>query len=264
MSSITTDQGSVHYEAFGHGRPVILLHGYQGSWGLWQETMTVLGQSYRTYALDFWGFGESGSRRSTYALHDFVSLVNQFMEQLGIARAPLVGHSMGGTVALQTAIEFPERVEKAAVIGAPVVGSSLSFFPRVFGYPAVGWLTYHNLWVYKAFYRLLAPRYSRHPDWVKIMDRDVSRTALEAFFASIGSLRQTDLRADLPRIRVPVLGIFGALDNVVDPRQRYALAEGVPDVAIELFTGSGHFSMLDQPLEFVRRLRLFLEDAPDA
>jgi pimeloyl-ACP methyl ester carboxylesterase len=74
VSSITTDQGVVHYEVFGRGRPVILLHGYLGSWGLWQDTMTFLGQYYRTYALDFWGFGESGTKRNTYRVQDFTSL----------------------------------------------------------------------------------------------------------------------------------------------------------------------------------------------
>ena len=71
VSSITTDQGIVHYEVFGKGRPVILLHGWLGSWGLWQKTMTFLGQYYRTYALDFWGFGESGKKQPTFEIHDF-------------------------------------------------------------------------------------------------------------------------------------------------------------------------------------------------
>ena len=109
MSSITTDQGIVHYEVYGRGRPVILLHGWVGSWGLWQETMAYLGRYYRTYALDFWGFGDSGKKRETYAVQDFVGLVDQFMDHLGIAKAPLVGHSMGGTVSLSVAIQYPHR-----------------------------------------------------------------------------------------------------------------------------------------------------------
>jgi pimeloyl-ACP methyl ester carboxylesterase len=69
--------------------------------------MAYLGAFYRTYAMDFWGFGESGKKRETYAVSDFVDLVNQFMNQLGIAHAPLVGHSMGGTVSLSVAIRYP-------------------------------------------------------------------------------------------------------------------------------------------------------------
>lgn len=259
MSSITTDQGIVHYEVFGRGRPVILLHGYQGSWGLWQQTMAYLGAFYRTYALDFWGFGESGTKRSTYAVKDFVSLVHQFMEQLGIVRAPLVGHSMGGTVGLMTAIQYPENVQKVVVIGSPIAGSSLYFFPRVFGYKSIGWLTYHNLWIYKGIYRMLSPFYSKDKNWAKMMDRDVSRTSLEAFFSSIGSLRRTDLRPDLHQVHCPVMGMYGEKDIVVDPRQWKPLQEGVSKAHIEHFHTAGHFIMLDEPINFNQKLKNFLD-----
>ena len=259
MSSITTDQGSLHYEVYGRGSPVILLHGYQGSWGLWHRTMTNLGSSYRTYALDFWGFGESGDKRASYAIKDFVSLVNQFMEQMGIARAPLVGHSMGGTVSLMAAIQYPERVQKVAVIASPITGSSLFIFPKLFGYGWFGRLAYQNLWIYKRLYHLLAPLYSSDPGWPEIMDRDVSRTTLEAFFISIGSLRKTDLRPVLKHIEVPVLGMYGDKDIVVHPLQWIPLQKGLPEAVIERFPDAGHFIMLDNPDEFIIRLRNFLD-----
>ena len=221
--------------------------------------MAYMGAYYRTYALDFWGFGESGTKRETYAVKDFVSLVNQFMEQLGIVRSPLVGHSMGGTVSLLTAIQYPQRVEKVVVIGSPIAGSSLKFFPRVFGYRAIGWLTYHNLWIYKAFYRLLAPYYSKDKKWASMMDRDVSQVTLEAFFASIGSLRKTDLRPSLHLIQVPVMGMYGDRDVVVDHNQWKPLQDGVAQVQIERFPKAGHFIMLDEPLEFSQKLKAFLD-----
>ncbi len=170
------------------------------------------------------GLWRIGTKRDTYAVQDFVGLVNQFMEQLGIARAPLVGHSMGGTVSLAVAIKYPERVSKVVIIGSPIVGSSLFFFPKVFGYRAFGWLTYHNIWVYKSFYHLLASAYSKDRNWAAMMDRDVSRTTMQAFFASIGSLRKTDLRPSLDQIHVPVLGMFGDKDIVVDPKSMEAFA----------------------------------------
>lgn len=221
--------------------------------------MAVLGDSYRTYALDFWGFGESGTKRSSYAVKDFVDLVDEFMQQMGIARAPVVGHSMGGTVALLLAVRYPERVEKLVVIGSPIVGSSLHFFPRIFGNPVVGWITFQNLWLYRAFYHLLASAYSKHPKWVQMMDRDVSRTNLQAFFESIGSLRHTDLSHGLHQVSVPVLGMYGATDRVVDPVQWRALQEGAPHARIEHFPDSGHFIMLDEPSVFVRKLKDFLD-----
>jgi len=226
--------------------------------------MVYLGQFYRTYALDFWGFGESGSKRETYAIKDFAGLVDQFMELLGIVAAPLVGHSMGGTVSLYTAIEYPERVKKVVIIGSPIVGSSLFFFPKVFGYKTFGWLTYHNLWIYKMFYRILAPLYSQDRNWAEMMDRDVSRTTMQAFFASIGSLRRTDLRPDLDEIHVPVMGMFGDKDIVVSPKQWQPLQEGVPHARIERFHTAGHFIMLDEPESFMQKLKSFLDDEPSA
>ena len=259
MSSITTDQGIVHYEVYGRGRPVILLHGWLGSWGLWQETMAYLGGLYRTYALDFWGFGESGTKRSSYQIQDFVSLVDQFMEQLGIAQAPLVGHSMGGTVSLSVAIQYPQRVRKVAVIGSPIVGSSLSILLKLFGRRWIASLVHHNLWALKLSYRLLAPFYSRDPRWADMMDRDVSKTTLESFLTSISSLRKTDLRPGLNQIKVPAMGMFGHRDIVVNPNQWKPMLEGIPHARIERFPKAGHFIMLDEPQAFQETLRSFLE-----
>ena len=62
MPLLTTDppyRGIIHYEVYGKGRPVLLLHGWLGSWQLWRETIERVGMSYRAYSLDFWGFGES-------------------------------------------------------------------------------------------------------------------------------------------------------------------------------------------------------------
>ncbi len=130
-------------KSMGAGGPVILLHGWLGSWGLWQETMTFLGQYYRTYALDFWGFGESGTKLNTYQVNDFIGLVDQFMEQLGIASAPLVGHSMGGTVSLSVAIQLSRSgSQKVVVIGSPIVGSSLAFMLKLAGYRPIAWLLF--------------------------------------------------------------------------------------------------------------------------
>ncbi|MEW6029136.1 MAG: alpha/beta fold hydrolase [Chloroflexota bacterium] len=264
MSSITTDQGIVHYEVYGRGRPVILLHGWLGSWGLWQETMSILGQGYRTYALDFWGFGESGKKRETYAVQDFVSLVDQFMEQLGIVRAPLVGHSMGGTVSLSVAIRYPHRVSKVVVVGSPIVGSSLAPLLKMAGYRASAFLLFNMMGPFRAWMKYF---YSRvicsDPRFPEMMDRDLSRTTLESFLLSIASLRRTDLRPMLDQVKVPALGIYGDRDKVVHPLQWRPMQAGIADAQIVRFEKAGHFPMLEEPIPFTQKLKTFLdEEAP--
>lgn len=259
MSSITTDQGIVHYEVYGRGRPVILLHGWLGSWGLWQETMAYLGQFYRTYALDFWGFGESGKKRETYAVQDFVSLVDQFMNQLGIVEAPLVGHSMGGTVSLSVAIQFPERVKKVVVIGSPIVGSSLALPLKWAGYRPIAFLLFNMMGLFRLGMRIASPFICGDPRFPNMMDRDLSRTTVESFLRSIASLRRTDLRPMLDNIKVPVMGMYGDKDNIVHPMQWQPIVKGTKYHRIERFPKAGHFVMLDDPEPFMQRLKSFLD-----
>jgi len=259
VSSITTDQGIVHYEVYGRGRPVILLHGWLGSWGLWQETMAYLGAFYRTYALDFWGFGESGKKRETYAVSDFVSLVDQFMEQLGIVNAPLVGHSMGGTVSLSVAIQYPQRVSKVVVVGSPMVGSSLAPLLKLAGNRSIAFMLFNMMSVFRTGMRMYSPYICKDPRFPEMMDRDLSRTTVESFLRSIASLRRTDLTPMLPQIKVPAMGMFGDKDVIVDPMQWQPMQQGIPHAVIERFPMAGHFPMLEEPTAFTQKLKAFLD-----
>ncbi len=222
--------------------------------------MAFLGAFYRTYALDFWGFGESGKKRDTYAVQDFVSLVDQFMEQLGIANAPLVGHSMGGTVTLLVAMQYPQRVSKAVVVGSPIVGSSLAPLLKLSGYRAIAFLLFNmmgpfRLWMKKFYSRQICS----DPRFPEMMDRDLSRTTLESFLRSIASLRRTDLRPGLSQVKVPSLGMYGDKDKIVHPLQWQPMQQGIPGAHIERFSNAGHFIMLEEPVEFTQKLKGFLD-----
>jgi pimeloyl-ACP methyl ester carboxylesterase len=226
--------------------------------------MGFLGRSYRTYALDFWGFGESGKKRETYAVQDFVSLVNQFMEQLGISQAPLVGHSMGGTVSLSMAIQYPQRVRKVVVVGSPIVGSSLAFPLKLAGYKGIAFLLFNMMWAFRLAMRIVDPFICRDPRFAEMMDRDLSRTTVESFLLSIASLRRTDLRPKLNEIKIPVMGIYGDRDNIVHPRQWQPLIDGVPQAKIITWEKAQHFVMLDKPQDFMESLKSFLDEESTA
>ncbi|HNA89893.1 MAG TPA: alpha/beta hydrolase, partial [Anaerolineales bacterium] len=249
-----------HYEVYGRGRPVILLHGWLGSWGLWQETMAYLGAFYRTYALDFWGFGESGKKRETYAVSDFVDLVDQFMEKLGIVHAPIVGHSMGGTVSLSVAIKYPERASKVVVVGSPIVGSSLAPLLKIAGYRTSAFVLFNMMGPFRTWMKYYySHQICKDPRFPDMMDRDLSRTTLESFLLSIASLRRTDLTPMLQQIKVPALGMYGDKDVVVHPLQWQPMQKGISHAVIERFPRAGHFPMLEEPTEFSQKLKNFLD-----
>jgi pimeloyl-ACP methyl ester carboxylesterase len=221
--------------------------------------MGYLGNDYRTYALDFWGFGESGKKLSTYEVSEFVSLVDQFMDALGIENAPVVGHSMGGTVGLLLSIQYPHRVSSVTVIGSPIVGKSLALMLKLAGYRPIAVMVHNMMWALKLGIRLSAPVITSDKRWYNMIDQDLSRTTVESFLTSISSLHQTDLTEALSQIRVPTMGIYGHKDVIVNPNQWKPLQSNVPNVRIERFPEAGHFPMLDQPRKFQETLRNFLD-----
>lgn len=263
MSSITTDKGILHYEVFGKGKPVIFLHGWLGSWGLWQETISEIGKTNRAYALDFWGFGESDDKLSSYNVQDFVDLIRQFMEQLGIQKAPLVGHSMGGTVSLMAAINDPIRIQKVVVIGSPIEGKSLSFPLRLAGKRNVAEFLFRHFGLFRKTLKKISPMICNDPQFPEIIDHDLSRTNLESFLNSIRSLNQVDLRLELEKIKIPVLGMYGKRDNIVSPSQYKSLHQGIPHAQIELFSKSGHFIMIEEPKLFLQLIHKFINQETD-
>jgi len=259
VSSIVTDQGIVHYEAYGRGAPVILLHGWINSWDVWRDTMLAIPEQgrYKVYALDFWGFGDSSKQKTPpFKVQSYATMVEQFMEIMGIVESPIFGHSMGGTVALTLALKAPERVKKVAIIGSPVNGNALNFYLKLAG---VGWIA-RLLWRLPMILRvimlmLLAGDSSRVR---KMIFRDVSRANTESFFRSIGDLHRTDLREQMYKVTIPTLGVFGMQDNIVNPNQARLLAKGVPQARVAMMGDSRHFPMLDEPEKFIQVVQEFL------
>ncbi len=263
MASLVTDQGIVHYETYGRGRPVLLLHGWLGSWALWRDTIEILGREFKTYSLDFWGFGDSSPLEDnlSFSVDNFVELVYQFMDRLGIRRAPLIGHSMGGTVALGVAIRHPEKVVKVGVAGSPIDGSSLNLLLKASGYQAVARVFFVAPPLVKLFlrgYSYFMANDGRRMS--RMIADDFSQVSVNSFFESIGTLRQTDLRPRLGDLKMPTLGVYGRKDIIVNPNQHRVLAEGVPHSKVYFFQNSGHFPMLDEPEAFHKALRDFLHN----
>jgi pimeloyl-ACP methyl ester carboxylesterase len=262
VSSIVTEQGLLHYESIGRGQPIILLHGWINSWDVWRDSMIALAQTrtYRVYALDFWGFGDSakGSRSaaSEFRIASYVEMVHQFMNALGMQKAPIFGHSMGGTVALQMALTHPERVDKVAVVGSPILGNSLNPFLQLAGYGSIAKLIWRYPIILHSIMRILLAKDSKKVR--KMISRDVQRTTIESFFRSIGDLRETDLRADLPTLNLPTLGIYGVHDNIVSPANADLLTNNTTHTHIMMMQYSRHFPMIDEPDLFIQTLHGFL------
>jgi pimeloyl-ACP methyl ester carboxylesterase len=260
MSVMIVDHQMVHYEVFGHGRPVVFLHGWLGSWRYWFPTMERVAENFRTYSFDFWGFGES-RRKSTYeSIQNYSDQVIRFLDELGIDRCLLVGHSMGGMVALKTAINHPKRISRVAAVGAPIVGDSLSWLLKLTDRP------------------LFADAFARVPAFRRFMFRwflgeaddqhvheildDSVKSSSTTLRNAVGSMWRTDLRPELSRLSVPSLIVHGGRDEIVQPNQA-DLFDQVPSAEVVVMPESRHFPFLDEAELFNELLLRFLkQDAP--
>ncbi|MGB9751756.1 MAG: alpha/beta hydrolase [Roseiflexus castenholzii] len=255
MSAIHIDNRLVHYEVVGRrGAPVIFLHSWLGSWRYWLPTMEHASERYRTFAIDFWGFGESDRRDGAFSIAEYVDLVICFMNQLGIARASLVGHGLGGMVALRVASQYPDRVSRLMIVSAPIQGSQIQnhvrpgALSRLFGRTAPS-----NIWT-----RLMRQLNVDYPQILNEIIEDTDSLSETVVQRVIESVVATDLREDLERLETPLLAVFGEKDAIVSSDQaRFLHDDHASMQQVIKLPRSNHFPFLDQPNVFNRLLMDF-------
>jgi pimeloyl-ACP methyl ester carboxylesterase len=240
MSAVILRDEIVHYEVLGRGRPLIFLHDWVGSWRYWITSMQAASIGFRTYALDFWGFGDSAKNSTYYTLDQQVALVSEFHQQMGIGRIALIGHGLGAIVALQFAMRNPDFIDRVMTIGLPYGENAIH--PRIRSASPVelaDWLLGRSPSAEAA--RVEAPK----SDPLAIM-------------LSLIDLQNIDLAALPYKLATPSLFVHGQNDPLIEiPKieQFAALPEQAHNV---LFEQSGHFPMLDEPSKFNRLLADFL------
>ena len=242
MGGVLIKGSLVHYEILGRGKPIILLHGWLGSWRYWVPVMDELASEYRTYALDLWGFGDSDKVRQQYDLDGYVGLVLGFMDELGIWRAPLVGHTLGAAIAARLAADHPDRVDKVLAVGLPLGREAihrklLSAGPN------------------EALARLFWHRQRPYGE----VEMGAAKAAENVLARTVQSVADQDLRDVLEDVEVPFLSVYGDQDPVIDVSQAEGLDEDHYAVRSIILPGMKHFPMLDNTSTFTRLLRDFMD-----
>jgi pimeloyl-ACP methyl ester carboxylesterase len=245
MSAVVIDGGLIHYEAFGRGRPVLFLHGWLGSWRYWMTTMEAISDKYRTYALDLWGFGDSDKSKPRYEISDYVTLINNFSENMGIREAPIVGHSLGAMIALEYTARYPDRVKKVMAVSMPLTSDSISRKLIDFSSNSV-------------FSKMLWWRQLAH----KEVQKEAQKTGEGVVNVSVQSAAQIDLESRLQLIEQTeslVLAVYGEKDDMVDPAPLRELNGSWKNIRPIGLTESKHFPMLEEAAKFNRLLQDFLD-----
>lgn len=244
---------------------VILIHGFLDSAEQWRAHLDALAQAHRVWALDLIGFGFSSRVTTpTYSLAMFARSVREFMDAQGIERASLVGHSLGGAVALRFAHDYPDRVEKLVLIApatfllplrpASKIAKHLPLVPRAL----IGWVMLNRYTRERALREALG--HSTPYDAIEIARRirplRVRGTA-DALVAMLASPRDNGVPS-LEHITAPTLIVWGTRDLAVPRRHIEQHAHTLPHARLAIIKNAGHLPHCEYPDQVNRLLGEFL------
>ncbi|MBI1886275.1 MAG: alpha/beta fold hydrolase [Chloroflexi bacterium] len=274
-SLIDVDGVRVHYVESGKGPAVVLLHGMGASTFSFRRTIPALAESRCAVALDLPGFGLSDrARLKDASLTGAVRLVKQVIERLGIERAAVIGHSMGGAIALRFAEAYPNTVERLVLVSSALPNGIIPRWVRPFWRgPLVRTMVsfaLHNEPFREYLWRSGVADVSTLSDEVRrgLRRPIVVRGTTEAI-TSVGIALFRDRPVDLSRVHQPVLLLWGEGDRWLDLRSARALLWGLPDARLQIIPHARHMVLEERPEEANAAILSFLREreaaaAPEA
>ena len=241
MSAILLDDKIVHYEVLGRGRPIIFLHGWVGSWRYWVPAMQTAAMSFRAYALDLWGFGDTAHDPTGYTLEKQAGLLDLFMQEMGIGKVALIGHGLGALTAILFARKFPDVVDRLMAVNVPLEIKSVAARLRSPASPAdlADWLLGKG--------PITEPART-----------DAPKADPEAITTSFNSLDTTNFMSIMDAMATPCLIVHGQNDpavRILEHERVQSMSELVHQIVLE---ESGHFPMMDESTRFNRLMTDFL------
>jgi pimeloyl-ACP methyl ester carboxylesterase len=267
-----------HRRAFvraGSGPALLLLHGIGNNCQTWSGVIDRLAESHTVIAPDLLGHGASDKPRGDYSIAAYANGMRDLLSVLDIEQATVVGHSLGGGIALQFAYQFPERCERLALVGSGGLGPELSAGLRAATLPGAE-LVLTALTGVSGPLRLgfqTLDRIGHVAGWKRVRDLAEAGDALlalkdvEARRAFLRTLRGVaDARGQavtaLDRLylanAVPMLVIWGSRDPIVPAMHAETVRTLVPTARVEVFEGAGHWPHLDDPDRFCDVLLQFI------
>ncbi len=231
-----------------------MIHGGGGDARTWWKNIDELALKYTVYAPDLPGFGGSQPLLGNYFIPELTAFVDTFATGLGLEKFHLVGHSLGGGIALDYTLKSPNRVIKLVLISSLCLGREIAFWVRLFSLPAlvrsIGAVTTGLFRGVKWVVKQLNPAEFIMP--------------LSAASVTVGgqitTFRQQSLvlKNRLAEVTVPTLLVWGAKDPIVPVRQAYAAAKVIPHCQVKVFENRGHNVHRDELKQFSNIITGFL------
>jgi len=284
MKTITPSGLAINYRCVGEGEDIVLIHGLATSYGFWRiDALLPLARKYRVTIYDLRGHGYSGMPLSGYTPIDMAEDLDHLLDHLDISKAHLIGHSMGGVIAMQYTLLHPERVRSLTVADSRIRAFQPTQRPK--DWP--NWITANKtlqelgifipedepdsgIWLLE---KLASPEWQKAKNklkgsalfipfnrmsggnhaanqWLKLLNATTARHELTS---SMGPAKE-----ELPAIHQPVLAIYGDKSPMMPSLQ--GLKKYLPRCRAVIIPKAGHFFLLTQPRSFVDAVSEFLEE----
>lgn len=259
----------VAYRMAGAGPPIVLIHGVTASSETWRAVWDGLTEAHTVIAPDLLGHGQSAKPRGDYSMGAFASGVRDLVAALDIGPVTIVGHSLGGGVAMQFAYQFPERAQRLALISSGGLGSGVHRLLRAATLPGSELVLplvagARALSLGRTLGRVLGgvgvqpgtDLLEMARGHASLRDRETRTAFLQTLRASVdlgGQRVQALDRLYLAR-ELPLLIVWGAHDRIIPLAHGRRAHELVPASRLEVFEAAGHFPQLDEPQRFVETL----------
>jgi pimeloyl-ACP methyl ester carboxylesterase len=258
MSYYDNDGCQLHYDDYGKGAPVLLVHGLGSSTRDWEYQIPELAAHYRVIAIDIRGHGRSDKPRERYSIAGFAEDVSALIEHLGFDGVHLVGISMGGMIGFQLGVDRPELLKSLTIVnsGPEVKANS----PRDYLEIAKRWSLSRLLsldTIAKALGKMLFPKPEQAELRRKIEER-WPQNDKRAYLASLDAIIGWGVRERLARITCPTL-VISADRDYTPVAQKEAYVKEMPNARLLVIEDSRHATPLDQPQRFNSSLLAFLE-----
>lgn len=243
----------VYYEAEGAGLGILFIHGAAFTRICWENQTFFLSKQYQVCTVDLPGHGRSEVILENVSINNYAKIITEVIKMLDMKNPVVCGHSMGGAIGLQLALDWPNQLGALVLVGS---GAKLGVYPDILttlrsNFREAIDLIYDN-WAFSM---------KTDKDLIEVVKRHILEIKSHIAVADYEACNAFDCRARLEELQLPTLMIVGEEDKLTPVRYSEYLLKQIRGSTLEIIPEAGHYVMLEQPEQFNRALLSFLERA---
>ena len=254
MPSLVIRGKKIFYESVGEGLPIVFVHGSLGNHISW-EFQKQLSEEYRLVLLDLPGHGESDPLDEEISVKLYADYVAEFVRGLGIEKMVVVGHSLGGAICIQLALDYPELLRAVVLVGS---GAKLGVLPTILEALRTNFEESIELAIGGMAFAEKA-----NPELIEMAKSECLKCKQEVGYSDFAACNIFDVRERISEISVPTLIIVGSEDKLTPVKWSQYLNDKISNSSLKVIENAGHMVMIEQPEELNQAILTFLRGLPD-